>query len=137
MRGLFCALAACSALAQPIDRRPLDASALPGAWRAVWVEGAAVESGQRQPRLEMVSRGERTFELYVFDGCNGHEGRYATDGMALRFEVTLSTRVFCGGGPRVFMDVVLRVRQHQLDDRSLQLLDENGRLLIRLLRQDP
>jgi copper homeostasis protein (lipoprotein) len=86
---------------------------------------------QSEPWIELDSRSKRATGS---GGCNRVSGPYEVDDGALRFGSLMSTKMACPGLDieTAFFRALDRTRRYHVSGRTLELMDDSGRLLARL-----
>jgi heat shock protein HslJ len=128
--GVHLLLLGCAATAPKPDPRSLDS--LPGThWVAPEFADPA-QPGGRQVGLQFGAKGQ----VSGFAGCNGFNGRATVDGNKLRLGPLGSTMMACDAAAskreRGFHAKLDATRRARLEAGRLELLNEDGELLLRL-----
>lgn len=126
--GISLFLSACS-IANPVPDEPL----LDCYWRVLEIAGkpVVVTNSRAEPHFVLDNRQR----IHGSDGCNRFNGEYVS-AQGLRFGVLASTRMACT--PPVdatageFSSALSKTANYRIVGRQLELLDAEGRVLMRL-----
>jgi uncharacterized lipoprotein YbaY/heat shock protein HslJ len=91
----------------------------------------AVPSGQREPWIELEPRSRA---ITGSGGCNRFTGGYESGGGMLRFDAVATTQMACPAMKTEtdFLLALEATRRYRVHGRTLELMDEHGRVLVRL-----
>lgn len=102
-------------------------------WRPIRIGGrdVIVSGPQREPWIELDPRSKR---VTGSGGCNRLSGSYRTGNGTLRFGRLISTKMACLSmdTETAFFRELENTRRYRILGRILELVDDNGRLLVRL-----
>jgi heat shock protein HslJ len=121
-------LSACS-IAKSVPDEPL----VDRYWRAVEIAGkpVAVTNNRAEPHLVL----DTHQHTHGSDGCNRFNGEYVS-AQGLRFGQLASTRMACippvDAVARDFSSALSKTANYQIAGRQMELLDAEGRVLMRL-----
>lgn len=120
----------------PVDLTGLTLAGL--YWQVVEFDGAPAPAldGRPAPYVALQdSPDDHRFSATL--GCNRMIGGYSIEGNALRFDAVASTRMACPPpldmAEGSFATMLSEVRSYRLNGRDLQLLDDEGEVLARLI----
>ena len=93
-----------------------------------------VQEGRRRDPYLVLSASDG--QVRGFSGCNHFRGQYLLEGDRLTFGELAGTRMACATGMELetwFLRTLQNVRRWRIEGRELQLMDENERVIARLL----
>ena len=104
-------------------------------WKLVQVADRQVTEAELQQEASLVFHTEGG-RVTGSGGCNRLTGTYIADGSSLHFNGMASTRMACTHGTEIetkFLGALEHVRSWKIAGQQLDLLDENGRSLVRFV----
>ncbi len=117
---------------------PPDRSLTDTYWKLVGLEDRAIQlaPNQREPHLILQAASGR---LIGSGGCNRMMGSYTLDGRALSFGQVAATRMACIEAMEqeaAFFQALDQVREWRVSGDALELLDQRGSVVARLVAVD-
>lgn len=106
-------------------------------WKLTQIEDKPVTAADQQQEANLVFHTEGG-RVTGSGGCNRLTGGYTVAGESLRFGGVASTRMACMRGMETetnFLAALERVRSWKIASRQLELLDEEGKMLLRFTAQ--
>ncbi|HMG03034.1 MAG TPA: YbaY family lipoprotein [Edaphobacter sp.] len=106
-------------------------------WKLIQIGDRAVTAADQQQEANLVFHTEGG-RVTGSGGCNRLTGGYTATGDSLRFGGVASTRMACMHGMETetnFLAALERVRSWKIASRQLELLDEEGKMLLRFTAQ--
>ena len=115
------------------EERPPEAELEDSRWRPVRIgdRSVTVPADQHEPWIVLESGPRR---VTGSGGCNRISGSYETSGGTLRFSPMISTQKACPGmdTEAAFLRALNDTRRYRIQGRRLELMDGDGRTLVRL-----
>jgi putative lipoprotein len=106
-------------------------------WKLVELGDSPITDADQQNEAHLIFQTESS-RVVGSGGCNRLTGGYTLNGRSLRFGAMAATRMACMRGMETegkFLAAMERVRSWKITNQQLDLLDENGKLLVRLTAQ--